>query len=114
INNLEQAGMEYVGAYKSEEDSLQFRTYSINDLKICIIGYTQGLNGNKLPQGKEYLANILQGQSLVKMRKTIGRIKRKEKVNVVIANIHFGSEYRLFPNNRQDEVVHTFAEGGAD
>src|SRR5699024_3484538 len=114
IDNLEQVGMEYVGAYKSEEDNLQLRIYNINNLKICIIGYTQGLNGHKLPQSKEYLANILKDQSLVKVRRTIERIKRKEHVDVIIANVHFGSEYRLLPNSRQDEIAHTFAEGGAD
>ena len=114
INNLNNVGMEYVGAYKSEEDNLRLRTYTINDLKICVIGYTHVLNGHRLPQGKEYLVNALKDQSLVKMRRIIERIKHKGNVDVVIANVHFGSEYRLFPNSKQDEIVHAFAEGGAD
>src|SRR5699024_10737577 len=114
ISNLEKIGLNYVGAYKNEEDSIAMRIYNIKGIRLCIMGFTQGTNGHIIPDGKDYLVNTLKGKSLIKIRSIVGRIKRKNIADVVIVNIHFGSEYRLFPNNRQEEVVHAFCEGGAD
>src|SRR5699024_854384 len=59
INNLNNVGMEYVGAYKSEEDNLRLRTSTINDLKICVIGYTHVFYVIIMLDYKEYFDIVL-------------------------------------------------------
>src|SRR5699024_7032718 len=71
IENLENIGLEYDGAYKSFEDRNRLRIIEKNGLRICFISYTKGTNGIKIPDGKPYLVNSLKTTKTLSIAKKI-------------------------------------------
>lgn len=114
INNLEEIGLEYDGAYKSKEDSERVRVIERKGLKIAFISYTRGINGMEVPEGKSYLVNLLKNTTRLKLGGRIRAIKNKKIADVVIVNLHFGSEYHLEPSTYQQELTRSLADAGAD
>lgn len=114
IENLEKIGLEYDGAYKSEEDYNRLRVIERNDLKIAFISYTRGTNGIPIPEDKPYLVNSLSNTSKFKVIKKIREIKRDNLADVIIANLHFGEEYHLEASTEQRELSTSIADAGAD
>lgn len=114
ISNIKKIGLEYDGAYESEEDQKRLRIKNINGLNVCFLSYTNSTNGIKIPEDKPYLVNTLKKKSVLKLSKEMREIKRKNIADVIILSLHFGSEYHLFPTSRQKEMCATFADAGAD
>lgn len=114
IQNLKRIGLEYDGAYESQEDKDRLRIKKVNGLKVCFLSYTKGTNGIKIPDDKPYLVNSLKKTSVLKVTKEIRRIKNEKLADVVIVNIHFGEEYHLNPSSRQKEIAASLADAGAD
>ncbi|UJL48327.1 CapA family protein [Virgibacillus sp. NKC19-16] len=114
IENLEKIGLEYDGAYKSEDDKDRLRIFEKNGLKVCFISYTRGTNGIKIPSDKLYLVNSLKKTSVLNISKEIRKIKSDNLADVVIVNMHFGEEYHLSPSSEQREIAASIADAGAD
>lgn len=114
IQNIKKAGLIYDGAYVSKEDSETLRVFDINGLRVCFISYTQSTNGIKLPENKPYLVNTFRNTSLLRLTRIMRKLKTDNIVDVLILNIHFGSEYHLEPSSRQREMSRSLADAGAD
>ncbi|WP_449355100.1 CapA family protein [Virgibacillus natechei] len=114
IENLEKIGLEYDGAYKSEDDKDRFRIFERNGLKVCFISYTKGTNGIKVPDSKPYLVNSLQKTGMLKITKQMRKIKKDEIADIIIVNMHFGDEYHLNPISEQREIAAALSDAGAD
>ncbi|MBC5635698.1 CapA family protein [Ornithinibacillus sp. BX22] len=112
IKNLEEIGLEYDGAYKSEEDSERLRVIEKNGLRIAFVSYTRGTNGIKVP--KSYLVNSLKNTPVLSLVKKLRKIKRENLADVIVANLHHGEEYHLQPSSQQREVFASLADAGAD
>lgn len=114
ISNLEKIGLEYDGAYKSEEDKDRLRVFERNGLKVAFISYTSGTNGIKVPSDKPYLVNTLKNTTTLKLIKEIRKIKNDKLADIIIASLHFGKEYHLNPSAKQRELAASLADAGAD
>lgn len=114
IANLEKIGLEYDGAYKSQEDKNRLRILERNGLKIAFVSYTKGTNGIKVPEGKDYLVNSLMNTSVLKLAREIRNIRKDKSIDVVIVNLHYGEEYDLHPTIKQKEIATSIANAGAD
>ena len=51
--------MVVTGTHDSEQDAGQLRVIVRNDVRIGMLSYTYGLNGIALPDGKEYLVDLI-------------------------------------------------------
>ncbi|MER2006231.1 MAG: CapA family protein [Psychrobacillus sp.] len=109
IETLEANELPYIGAHKSLEDQQTERIVEVKDIKLGFLSYTYGLNGHRVPEGKEYLVNIINN---VQMEQDIQSLRKK--VDVVVVSIHWGEEYTLEPNQNQRELAHLLANAGAD
>lgn len=114
IKNLKEIGLEYDGAYSSVEDNERLRIFKKNGLKVCFLSYTQSTNGIPVPKEHPYLVNTLKNISLISIVKKIRKIKREKTADVVVVNMHFGSEYHLEPTSRQREIAASLSDAGAD
>lgn len=120
IENWEEIGLPYVGAYKSEKDQNTLRIFNKNGLRVCFLSYTKGLGGKKPPKGKEYLVNQYgvtkyNGyKGVAGLRRLIAEIKKQDLADVFIVSIHFGKEYQMEPTAYQKETVSSIADAGAD
>lgn len=98
-----------VGMNQSAEEQNSIKIVEKNNISIAILNYTYGMNGYKLPEGKEYLVN------LIDKKKIASDIKRAEEMaDFTIVFPHWGVEYVHEPNEEQRELANMMVEKGAD
>ncbi len=110
IEHLNDANLKHLGTYKNSTEQETPFIIDINGIKIGLICYTEMTNGIPVPSNKEYLVNII---NLNQIKREITALK-EEDVDLVIACIHFGEEYRREPNAYQKEVVDKLFALGTD
>lgn len=109
IDQLEAVGLLRTGTFRSQEERDTILTVTKNGITIAILAYTYGTNGIPIPDGKEYLVNLLD-QSLIKADIE----QAKKKADFVSVAIHFGAEYQVEPNEEQRRWVDQLFDWGAD
>ncbi len=109
IQTMEKEEVPYIGAYKSLEDQQTDRIFEVKGVVFGFLNYTYGTNGHVIPEGKEYLVNLIDPD---KISKDINALK--EKSDVVVVSIHWGAEYELQPNDTQKELAKLISEAGGD
>ena len=110
IYQIRKNGLNYSGAAltKSERDSVKI--INKKGVKLSILSYTYGTNGNVIPKGKTYLVNRI---NLNQIKIDILNSKRK-KADIIIVYFHFGKEYKREPSSYQKSVVDSTIKFGAD
>lgn len=109
IEHWNKIGMLYTGAYQSFTDQQIIRVIEKNEIKVAFLAYTYGTNGIPVPEGKEYLVNLMDKQKIK------AEIDRAEEISDVVAiSLHFGNEYERIPNSAQQEFVQFAVDEGAD
>jgi len=108
IENLKAYGLESVGTRQAaEEEGLLLK--EVNGIKMAFLAYTYGLNGFSLPEGKEYLVNLLE---LERILSDIQKVRRQ--ADLVICYLHFGQEYSNMPTDEQRKIVELLCAEGVD
>ncbi|MFI8687191.1 CapA family protein [Rossellomorea sp. NPDC077527] len=102
--------MPYVGAFKSREDQNRIRTFNVNGIKFALLSYTYGTNGIPVPEGKEYLVNLIDEQ---KMIKEIQKAKEMD-IDLVVMSLHWGNEYQRYPSEEQQRLAKVLTDNGVD
>ena len=110
IKLLDSLGINHTGTYLSQEDRDSIRIVNIKDVHIALLSYSYGSNGIKIPDGKDYLINVI-NDSLI--RNDIDNAKLKA-ADLVICYFHFGEEYKRLPDKAQLEIVDSTISYGAD
>jgi len=107
INNL---GINYFGTFSDNKDRDSIRIFEKEGMRIALLGYSYGTNGLPVPNGKDYLINLIR-PDLIK-----SDIARAKKLNpdLVITYFHFGNEYEKTANSSQREIVKTVLDAGGD
>lgn len=81
-------------------------------IRVAMLNYTYGLNGNRVPEGYEWTVNMLTEENKPKIANDIARAK--ELADFVVVFPHWGEEYELRPRPVQTEWAEFFAEAGVD
>ena len=97
------------GSYSSFEDRNKERIYEMNGIKYAFFSYTTWTNGLETPQGKEYLNNVYSDE---KAKEDIEKIR--DKVDVVIVAMHWGTEYNLGVDYSQTSIANYLSSLGVD
>ncbi|WAA13463.1 CapA family protein [Fervidibacillus halotolerans] len=109
IQYYERVGLPYVGHFKDFEDQKQLRILTKNGIRFAFLSYTYGTNGIPVPEGKEYLVNLI---DLAKMKEEIERAK--QEADVIVMSIHWGYEYHRYPSDEQRMIANELASYGVD
>ncbi|MCL4550016.1 MAG: CapA family protein [Bacteroidetes bacterium] len=110
LHKIHENGMSAVGTYHSEQDRDSIRIFSVKGIKIAVLAYTYGLNGNYLPPNKKFMVSIID-TSLI--RKNIASA-RKKSADIVMVYFHFGEEYQRKPNSYQKRITAYTEKYGVD
>lgn len=110
IDVLDDAGISHLGTYKTAEEQEQLLIKNVKGVNIAFINYTYGTNGIPVPSGKEYCVNLID-KDLIK--KQIQQAK-EQKVDIIVACMHWGTEYRTTANSEQKELADFLFENGVD
>lgn len=110
IDVLDSAGISHLGTYKTAEDQKKLLIKNVNGLEIAFINYTYGTNGIPVPSGKDYCVNLID-KTLIKEQ-----IKeaKDQKVDLIVACMHWGTEYRTTANSEQEELADFLFKNGVD
>ena len=97
------------GQWSSEEERNEVRIYEKNGIKYAFFSYTMWNNGLNTPAGKSYLSNEYSEE---KAKADIEKVR--DKVDVVIVAMHWGTEYSLGVSSAQDHEADNFSSFGVD
>lgn len=98
-----------IGMYGSEEDRDEIYVYEQQGIRIAILNYTYGTNGQPLPSGMPYAVNLIKEDLIAE-----DVARAKEVADFVILCPHWGTEYVLEETNAQRRWAEFFLECGVD
>ncbi len=124
IDVIKQAGMQPVGTFASQQarrDSGGVTVREVNGVRVAFIAFTKGLGNMSLPEHTEYAVNLLYSDYDTNYSKlnTDGIANamaeaRKQDADVIIALVHWGSEYSQEVSKAQRQIARLLYENGAD
>jgi poly-gamma-glutamate synthesis protein (capsule biosynthesis protein) len=112
IETLDAAGIPHTGTAVSEVDAsapliIDVQTENGN-VKVGILSYTYGFNGFERDSDKTWSANLIDPQAIIAEAK----LSRSQGAEIVIAKMHWGSEYSNKANDFQTSVAQELADSG--
>lgn len=110
IDVLDNAGFYHLGTYKTAEEQEKILIQNIKGVKIAFLNYTYGTNGIPVPSDKPYCVNLI-NKNLIK--KQIEQAQNEE-VDLIIACMHWGTEYRTTANSEQEKLADFLFTNGVD
>ena len=110
IDVFDNIGLSHLGTYKTAEDQEKILIKDVNGVKIAFINYTYGTNGIPLPSGKEFCVNLIDKDFI---KKQINQAK-EQNVDMIVACMHWGTEYRITANSEQKDLANFLFENGVD
>ena len=124
LHNIRSAGLEPVGAWSSNQEAKESGGYTIrevNGVRVAIVAFTKGMDSMALPSGSENCVNVLYEDYATVWQKvdTSGITKilnavQKEKPDITIALVHWGSEYRDQISDTQTTIKDLMLANGVD
>ena len=97
------------GSYTSFEEANEIKIKEKNGIKYTLLSYTYGTNGIPVPSGKEYLVNLYSDE---KAKEDIEKVK--DKVDIILVSMHWGTEYRTEPTEEQKRQANYLSSLGVD
>lgn len=110
IDVFDNIGLSHLGTYKTAEDQEKILIKDVKGVKIAFINYTYGTNGIPLPFGKEFCVNLIDKDFI---KKQINQAK-EQNVDMIVACMHWGTEYRTTANSEQKDLANFLFENGVD
>lgn len=110
IRQIQKRNLVNIGTNLTERSRDSLLIVEKNGLKIGILSYTYGLNGNLLPKSKSFFVNVIDTNII---KKDVSGLTDKN-VDLILVYYHFGDEYSRIPSKYQEEIVNKTFEYGAD
>ena len=96
---------QWISAEERETETAQ--VYEKNGIKYAFLSYTIWTNGLETPAGKEYLNNVYSEE---KAAADIAKVK--DKADIIIVAMHWGTEYSLGVDYKQDQIAKFLSDQG--
>lgn len=111
IDAIGDRGMEYIGT--SKDKRRPFVVMDANNIKIGILSYTYGLNGLDsllTAEERENMVNLIDRDLISEDILALN----EEKVDLIVAYMHWGNEYHSSYSNEQKELAEFLNDNGVD
>ncbi len=123
LSYVRAAGMDAIGTYTSQEDADANGVLikEVNGIRIAFIAFTKGVNSMSLPEGSEYSVDLLytdydslySSVDTTAITEKIAAAKEQDP-DVIIALLHWGSEYELGASSTQTQIENLMFQNGVD
>lgn len=120
---IEAAGMAAVGTFADSNDRSENGVYlaEINGIRFAFVAFTKGVNNVRLPDGADYCVNLLYSDydsnysdiDRSQIIACMGEVALLQP-DVIIALVHWGSEYSDKISSTQVEIENLLLQNGAD
>ena len=124
LQGIRAAGMEPLGAYATSQEAKEQKGYTIRTvegIRIAFVAFTKGMDGMALPAGNEGCVNVLYKDYATDYQQVdkegIDQILtaiEKEKPEITVAFVHWGSEFNDTISSSQEKVCQLLQAGGVD
>lgn len=108
-NYWTEKGIYKAGSYISQESRDNIEIREENGIKYALLSYTTWTNGLSVPNGKTYLLNRYDENTV---KQDIEKVK--DKVDLLMVSMHFGDEYSHIPSTEQRKIANYLANLGVD
>ena len=110
LDALDEIGIDHTGTYRSEEEQNTILVKEVNGTRIAFLAFTYGTNGIPVPEGKEYLVNLIDEDLILEQI----NLAKEQNVDVICASMHWGVEYVQKQNSEQERLANLLFENGVD
>lgn len=110
IDTLNSADISHVGTYKTQEERDTILFKYVKGIKIAFLNYAYGTNGITIPSDKPYCINLID-KDLIK--NDIENAK-SQGADMIVASVHWGTEYSTTPNDKQNELADFLFQNGVN
>ena len=124
LDTAQHAGLVPLGAYRNPEEAKKekgFTLMQVQGIRIAFVAFTKGMDGMTLPAGSEGCINLLYKDydSTYQKVDTEGITRVMKNVNaakpdIVVAMLHWGSEFNDAISKSQEQIKKLLQENGAD
>ena len=97
------------GMARSNEEASKAKIIEKDGVKFGLLAYTYGTNGIPIPEGKDYLVNLIDKDKIEKDVKAL-----ESKVDSILVSMHWGVEYQLMYNDEQSDLAQFLADLNVD
>ncbi len=101
----------YLGIHDTKEDydERSVYYYEKQGLRVAVMNYTYGTNGLPLPEGREYIINLMDEEKIKS-----DMAEARENADFLVVCPHWGTEYVTEPTESERQWAQFFADNGAD
>ncbi len=124
LTGVRESGMEPVGAYASSAEAREGKGYvicNVKGIRVAVVAFTKGMSGYSIPQESAGCVNVLytdyNDNYQVVDREGIEKVLKaaeKEKPDVTIVMLHWGSEHNDAISSSQEEILEILLANGVD
>jgi poly-gamma-glutamate synthesis protein (capsule biosynthesis protein) len=97
---LDASGLAHAGSARGPEEDLP-TIYYVNGVTVGHISYTYGLNGQRVPSGKEYTVNVIDSEAIL----ADAAWARGQGAEFIILSMHWGTEYQPVESSYQRNLA---------
>ncbi|MCY9662459.1 CapA family protein [Paenibacillus chondroitinus] len=107
LNVLDRHGLRHTGTYRSAGEAGRKLIVNVKGIKIGILAYTKGTNGIRVPE--PWLVNRLNHKKIIADVRSL-----KSRTDFIIACLHFGKEFRTYPDRNQIQLMQVLFHHGVN
>lgn len=101
LDTLDEVGIRHTGSARSEQEAGTPLLLDVNGVKVGQVSFTFSFNGYELPGDKPWMSNPLDAEAV----ESAAEAARAAGAEVVIASLHWGTEYQHEPTVQQQEMA---------
>jgi len=110
LDHVKNIGFTTVGSARDTEEANESVIVEHNGIAMGLLSYTYGTNGIPIPEGKEYIVNLIDQDRIIEDMKRL----RQDGADVITIALHFGNEYQTQPSEEQKTLARALIAAGAD
>ncbi|MBI9072732.1 MAG: CapA family protein [Melioribacteraceae bacterium] len=110
LNAFSENNLFSFGTYNSKSEKEKIKTINVNGIKLAFAAYSYGTNGVHIPNGKEYLINLI---NLENIKNDLKKIKSANP-DIIIVYYHTGLEYSRDISKKHKALMDSTFYFGAD
>lgn len=110
LDVLDGSGLRHAGTARNTAERDAPCLVDVRGVRIALLNYTDYLNGIPLPSGRPYAVNVLSVAAVA----AEARRARAEGAELVVAFLHWGTEYQRMPSHAQTTLAPALIDAGVD
>ncbi|NUT35120.1 MAG: CapA family protein [Hamadaea sp.] len=103
LDGLDRAGVRHAGSARSRQEAVTPTVVVVRGVKVGLLSYTFSFNGVPRPDGKAWIANLIDERAIL----AEARAAKAAGAEIVVLSLHAGTEYQHEPDSGQVGLART-------